>query len=142
MTRVDFYVLGDTRGDGQEAFACRIAEKAHRQGLRVYVYADSEPAARDLDQLLWTFRQDSFVPHQVLGDKGLGPVSVCIGYGDQAWTEADVLVNLDAGVPVFFSQYSRVIEIVPAQDGAAREAARAHFRYYRDRGYPLSTHDI
>jgi DNA polymerase-3 subunit chi len=63
MTRVDFYILppGDERQ--RLVFACRLTEKAYRQGLTVYLRAGDETTASQLDQLLWTFRQGSFVPH-------------------------------------------------------------------------------
>ena len=62
MTKVDFYLLG--AGHNSHAlFACRLAEKVWRLGHRVYLLAADPPAANELDDLLWTFSQGSFVPH-------------------------------------------------------------------------------
>ena len=67
MTRVDFYVLPDTADGARLEFACRIAEKAYTQAHRVYVHAASAAEAARLDELLWTFRDTSFVPHALAG---------------------------------------------------------------------------
>ena len=53
----------------------------------------------------------------------------------------NVLVNLAADVPEFFSRYERVAEVVDA-DAARREQSRERYRFYRDRGYKLNTHQV
>lgn len=64
MTEVDFYVLDATDEDAVLRTACRVAQKAWEQGLRVYILADTDEDAARIDDLLWTFQQDSFVPHE------------------------------------------------------------------------------
>jgi DNA polymerase-3 subunit chi len=145
VTRVDFYVLPDETGDARERFACRLVEKAFRLKHRVFVHTPSPADARQLDRLLWTFRDGSFVPHVVDGedtDAVLAEATpVVLGEGAEPRREAELLVNLDRAVPAFFSRFERVAEIV-AGDGAARGAARERFRFYRDRGYDIDTHDL
>jgi DNA polymerase-3 subunit chi len=53
----------------------------------------------------------------------------------------DVLVNLDQTVPAFFGQFERVAEIVSGDDNV-RNQARERYKYYRDRGYSLNSHNI
>ena len=53
----------------------------------------------------------------------------------------DVMINLAPDVPGFFSRYARVAEVIDS-DPARREAGRERFRFYRDRGYELKTHNI
>ena len=140
MTRIDFYVLEPGARDNRWSLACRLAEKAWQQGHRVLLHTDSPDEARHLDRLLWTFRDQGFVPHGLLGraDPALNPV--LIGHGEAA-EEHDVLVNLSAAVPPFFSRFARLAECVDDEPGA-RAASRTRFRYYRDHGYPLQTHPI
>ena len=145
MTRVDFYVLEDAGEQARERFACRLVDKACRLQNRVFVHAGSEPAARRMDGLLWTFNDSSFVPH-VLDSPDLDPVlaeatPVRVGAGAQPGFEAELLVNLGADVPPFFSRFDRVAEIVGGE-AEARAAMRERFRFYRDRGYTLETHAI
>ncbi len=145
MTRVDFYVLEDGADDARERFACRLAEKAWRLKHSVYLHAASPAAAQRLDGLLWTWSDGSFLPH-VLQSPDLDPslasaTPVRIGAGEEPGFEAELLVNLDHQVPQFFSRFDRVAEIVGPGD-PERASARDRFRFYRDRGYALETHQI
>ena len=137
MTRIDFYQI-DT-DEPTFLFSCRLIEKAWRQGHRVYVHVRTDNECSELDDLLWTFRPDRFVPHDVSTQTPSGPVH--IGCGDNPGTHSDVLVNLSGQVPDFFSRFKRVAEVVPLND-ERREQARTNYRFYRDRGYALQYHSI
>ena len=141
MTQVDFYVLGEAAAGDRFLLACRLAEKAWQQGRRVYLHTDSEADSRHLDKLLWTYRDGGFLPHglAIEADPELNPI--LIGYGENAGEEHDVLVNLASEVPDFFSRFERVVEPVD-RNSAVRAAGRYRYRFYRDRGYPLNSHDI
>jgi len=141
VTKVDFYLLGQD-GDSREIFACRLIDKAWRLGHRVYLLVPDEPAAVELDDLLWTFSQGSFVPHAVYrqpADAEAHPV--LIGNSEPPEACHDVLVSLAADVPPWFSRFTRVAEVVAADD-EQKSRARDRFRYYRERGYPLETHNL
>ncbi|HKK02764.1 MAG TPA: DNA polymerase III subunit chi [Gammaproteobacteria bacterium] len=145
MTRVDFYVLDDGAEQARERFACRLAEKAWRLKHSIYLHARSLPDAQRLDTLLWTFSDRSFLPH-VLATPELAPemaaaTPIRVGTGEEPAFDAELLVNLDSVVPLFFSRFERVAEIVGGDD-EDRAAARERFRFYRDRGYALETHKI
>jgi DNA polymerase-3 subunit chi len=138
---VDFYLLG-AGGDSRERIACRLAEKAWRLGNQVYLLAPDKPATLELDELLWTFSQGSFVPHAVYTDDNSAEVHpVLIGHSEPPTGLHDVLINLAPEVPTWFSRFGRVAELV----GAAEEdktRGRERFRFYRERGYPLETHNL
>lgn len=141
MTQVDFYILEQPGGEAPPHFACRLAEKAWRQGHKVHIHAASAAQAEQLDALLWSFRDLSFVPHS-LGNEALAAASpIHIGHDEQAVQHHDVLINLDQTVPLFFSQFERVAELV-GQDEQQRQLGRTRFTFYRDRGYPLQSHTI
>lgn len=140
MTRVDFYILPGTAPQGRELLSCRLAEKAYKKGHSVYLHSESKPQAARIDELLWTFRAGSFVPHTLDPAAGESRPPVVIGHGDDP-AEADVLINLASTVPLFFSRFERVAEIVD-QDDANRSSGRERYRFYRDRGYPLQSHKI
>lgn len=145
MTRVDFYVLKDTAAEARDRFACRLVEKAWRLKHSVYLHAASNSDARRLDGLLWTFDDRSFLPHVLDApglDDGLAAATpVRVGAGDAPSFDARVLVNLGHEVPLFFSRCERVAEIVGGDD-ETRARARDRFRFYRDRGYEIETHQI
>ncbi len=140
MTRVDFYIVDSTAAAARERLACRLAEKAWRLAHRIYIHGRDPRHVESLDQLLWTFRDGSFVPHEPLAE----PVPDCpilIGHGEAPESHTGVLINLSETVPTFFSRFERVVEIVN-QDEPVRQAGRERFKYYRDRGYDLHTHNV
>ena len=143
MTRVDFYVLPVSEPHGRLSFACRLAEKAWLGGHHVYLHSEDDTAACSLDELLWSFRDTSFVPHalRATGDGGAPAVPVLIGCGDDPGDHHDVLINLGAAVPEFFGRFERVAEIV-LNDPESRQASRVRWSFYKDRGYALEHHDM
>ena len=140
--RVDFYLLDEPEGGGREAVACRIAEKAWRHGHRVHVHVDSPESARRLDDLLWTWRDESFVPHGTCAtDEETCREPVSIGWGTLPPFAQDMLLNLDDGVPDGFDRFGRVAEVVGGAE-SSRVAGRERFRRYRDEGCEPVTHRL
>lgn len=141
MTQVDFYILKDSQPQARPLFACRLTEKAYKQGHRVYIHTDTPAQLKQLDDLLWSFRAGSFLPHAIYEGGSAAGEPILLGQDIEPEGSDDVLVNLSGKVPPFFSRFSRVIEPVAADDGA-RGAARERYRYYQDRGYTLKTHKL
>lgn len=139
MTQIDFYILPDTTPRSRALFTCRLAEKVFGLGQRSFVHLASEPEARVLDELMWTFRDRSFLPHALASDGHGEPV--LIGCSQDPSGEFQLLINLAPEVPVFFSRFERVAEVVDA-DPQIRARGRERFRFYKDRGYPLATHTL
>lgn len=139
MTRVDFYVLEEAAD--ATVTACRLAEKAYQRHQRVMIQAADAANAKLLDDRLWTFRQGSFVPHALLDSPDAEVAPVLVGTADPGRGCDQVLINLGAEVPLYFSRFERLAEIVPAGD-ESRLSGRARYRFYRDRGYPLAQHRI
>ena len=143
--RIDFYLLEAPEGVACDVTACRIAEKAWLQGHRVHLHVDSPESARRLDDLLWTWRDESFVPHAVRGaDEPAdadGDPPVTIGWGRVPESAADVLLNLDTRVPDGFERFARIAELVGGAE-PARTAGRERFRRYRAHGCELRTHRL
>jgi DNA polymerase III subunit chi len=141
MTRVDFYILRDTGDPARALFACRLTEKAVQQGHQVYINTESAVQLQQLDDLLWTFRAGSFLPHAVDDGQDHGASPVLLAHGREPRDCHDVLVNLSNDVPPFFSRFNRVAELVGG-DETQRAGARNRYRFYKDRGYTLNTHEI
>lgn len=139
MTRIDFYVLQSDQPREADTFACRLAEKAYRAGLRVLLAVDNRARAGELDQLLWTFREDSFLPHAPQSaEQG---AAVEINCGEEPGLHHGLLINLCSEVPGWFSRFERLAEIV-LQQPRALARSRTRFSHFRDRGYPLQSHKI
>lgn len=134
--RIDFYVLPGTDSHQRQLTACRLTEKAYRQGLEVYIQTTGPDETKRLDQLLWTFRQGSFVPHETGQTDPETPV--VIGEGPPPERIRDVLINLAADVPSGFERFARVAELVD-QDEPVRQAGRQRYRAYQNLGYAVQT---
>lgn len=145
MTRVDFYVLPDADPAQRSLLACRLAEKAYSQGLRVYIHTATEGESLQLDELLWTFRAGSFLPHAIHdanpdADQDEAP-PILLGHAHEPHTHTDVLINLGTEIPRFFSRFERVAELVD-QRAELLAQSRERYRFYRERGYELNTHQL
>ena len=139
MTRVDFYLLATSDPHSRRVTACRVIEKAYRQGHKIYLHTSSEDETQMLDDLLWTFRQGSFVPHEVNPASAEAPVVV--GHGAAPEGMSDVLVNLGEDVPAGFERYARVAEFID-EDEAVKRAGRVRYKQYKDGGYSPETHKL
>jgi DNA polymerase III subunit chi len=151
MTRIDFYqIAGDER-----TFACRLIDQVFHRGHKIYVHTlDIEQATR-LDEHLWVFRPDSFIPHCLIGSGASSGTSsdvtsnlaanidvpIKIGFDTEPEDHQDVLINLSGVIPLFFSRFDRVAEVVPV-DQNSRQAARKNYAFYKERGYSLNYHQI
>ncbi len=139
MTRVDFYLTDKTAPDAGMRLACRIAEKAYQQQMTTHIHAENLDQVEKLDDLLWTFRDGSFLPHEINRTAKIDPLTpITIGTQEPS-AEIEVIINLSTEVPLFFSHHPRLAEIV---DGNTKPQGRKRFRFYRDRGYAPTAHNI
>lgn len=141
MTRVDFYVLPNADSAQRSLLACRLAEKAYSQGLKVYIHTSSDGESQQLDELLWTFRQGSFLPHAVHTEANAEPPAILLGHAHEPFTHTDVLINLGTEIPLFFGRFARVAELVDQRPELLAQS-RERFRFYRERGYDPNTHQL
>jgi DNA polymerase-3 subunit chi len=141
-TRVTFYVLDAADPAARLPFACRLAEKAWKLGNRIHAHLGSDVDAARLDDLLWTFRQGSFVPHELVAAGTAAPAApVTISADASLAPAADVLINLADDVPDGFDRYPRVAEIIDGSE-ASRLAGRRRLRRYQDAGLAPETHAV
>ena len=138
MSKVDFYILAKL---GREEFACRIAEKAYYLGHSIYIHAASYEQALAMDKLLWTFKDGSFLPHNLWPDSTSPDVPILIGHLDNPEPNRDLLINLSHAIPNFFTTFKRIAEIVDTDENT-KTLARERFRLYRDQGITLESHQI
>lgn len=142
MTRVDFYILAAAGEPSRQKFACRLAEKAYRLDNTVHIHTADRQQAEFLDELLWTFRDGSFVPHELIeGSARRTDAPVTIGFGETAVEPRDLLINMTNEVPGMADSFPRVAELVTS-DEQSRQKSRMRFAQYRERGADLETHNI
>jgi DNA polymerase-3 subunit chi len=142
--RADFYMIA-----GKPAFVaqplllvCKLAEKAVQSGQPCLIFCETAEQADFLDDLLWEFDEDAFIPHQIVGmeeDEDMDDTPVLIvPPGVEAGMRA-LVINLRNALPP--AGYQRVLEIVPA-DQAAREPARQRWLQYKQLGFELKRNEM
>lgn len=142
MMRVDFYVLDTQDSRDRLRFACRVIDKAFQAEQRVLVWCSDAGEVQALDDLLWSFAQDTFIPHEpVSAESSWDDSPVLLSHAAAPPTVPDVLVNLAAEIPALAAHTERVLEIIDG-DPARRQSGRARFKQYRDRGAEPTTHNI
>ncbi|PTY36941.1 hypothetical protein BGP77_06555 [Saccharospirillum sp. MSK14-1] len=138
MTRIDFHIIPAVQTADRLAYAARLVAKARSRQHTVMLAVDDADQAQQLSDVLWGLTPDSFLPHGLLDGE---PDAVQIGWHDHPGTHHDVLINLASNLPDYFSRFERVFEVV-SQEPAILEHSRQRYRFYQDRGYPLTRHDL
>ncbi|MDO5611507.1 MAG: DNA polymerase III subunit chi [Pseudomonadota bacterium] len=141
--RADFYLIAKPRfRDEPLRLVCELARKAHDAGLPTLVLARDMAQAEALDDLLWSFDPDAYLPHQIAGledddEDELAPILIVAP--DTQIAMRPMVINLrDAPVE---GDFERVLEVVPA-DPAARAPLRERWRQYKARGLAVNAHDM
>jgi DNA polymerase-3 subunit chi len=137
MTEIDFY----THVDSKLAVACKVSAKAVEQGLKVWVHSPDAHTTADFDRLLWTQNALGFVPHCRAADPLAPETPVIVEHESVEPRHQDVLINLHGDTPPFFSRFQRLVEIV-STDPADSDKARERWRFYKNRGYEIRSHNL
>lgn len=137
MTRVDFIFNVERKVDQ----AILVMQTQLKKGRQITVHVADEEEAAALDETLWTYDAASFLPHCMVTHDAAAETPVLIHWQQQVLLQHDVLVNLQAITPTFFSRFTRLVEIVGRND-TDKQQARERFKFYRDRGYEINSYDI
>ncbi len=137
MTRIDFY----THVADKIPVALRLTCKAWAQGMPVWLRVADDDMAAALDRLLWTHPQAEFVPH-CLSDHDLAhETPIVIDAREQEPRSHRLLINLRSDHPVYFARFERLAEVVGLADHDVLPA-RDRYRFYQQRGFPITTHNL
>jgi DNA polymerase-3 subunit chi len=139
--RVDFYVSAAAGADARLRLACRVAEKAYLANQNVVVWFDESEALRRFDEMLWTFADGTFVPHDAVTADGACATPVALTTGPMPAEHADVLINLGNTVPERFEKFARVAEFLDGRPDV-RAAGRERFKVYRSKAIEPQTHNV
>ena len=140
MSRVDFYVLSEESPDARLRYACRLAERAVEQGCYVYLQT---PEPQRLDDMLWTFNDRSFLPHEMFtgGPASHARVMVMLGATAGPASHRGLLINLTDAMPPDVNAYDRIAEIVDV-DPERKRNARDRYKLYREQGCTMESHNL
>lgn len=144
MTKVDFYIAPVSELSECMKIACRLVEKAWRRQHNVYIHTADEQSMHAVDEMLWSFRPNSFIPHRHEQSDTTAPQSlpdVVVACSGEPGQHHDILVNLTEETPDFFGRFTRIAEIVSGNE-QAKAKSRERYKYYRKRGFPLDVHQL
>ena len=140
--RVDFYILEGPSATARLKLACKLTEKAYLASQRVLVWHTDSAELKVFDDMLWTFSDGSFVPHEPLAAAAAPEgAPVLLSAGTPPSANVDIIINLAPDLPPCLSQTRRVAEIIDGDD-ARRRTGRARFKAYRDLGVQPASHNI
>jgi DNA polymerase-3 subunit chi len=141
MPRIDFYLLPHEGPQARLLFACRLLEKAYSQQHQVYVHLEDAEKARLLDTLLWTFRDESFIPHQLDTPGQQAAAPILLGHCATTVKHQDILLNMHPEIPAFHENFARILEII-GPEASLRSLAEEHRIFYATKGYTITQHQL
>jgi DNA polymerase-3 subunit chi len=136
MTEVLFYHLQNMPLEG---VLPALLEKSLERGWRVVVQSTSQERTDALDAHLWTYRDDSFLPHATwrVGDAQDQPIVLTVGELNPNRANVRFLID-NAALPADSDGYDRMVLVFNGDDGEARAAARGAWTDCKARGFQVT----
>jgi DNA polymerase-3 subunit chi len=138
--RVDFYLINDTQPGRFEQVVCRLLDKAYQAGHQVFVCCATREEAHSLNEQLWTYKPECFIPHALVWDALEPPPRIILGDEHQPGPH-DLILNLSTTRPPISPLVRRIMELVPP-DPVKRALSRDTYRAYRAEGFDLHLHPL
>jgi DNA polymerase III subunit chi len=142
VPEISFYVLPTESSQERHLFACKLIEKAYRSGVFAYVLTDSLEQSQVIDDLLWTFRAGSFIPHQIYSGELPGDENVVLissSNPPEPWQKT--IINLSSQCPQDFQRIERILEILDNSE-ETKTVGRNRYRQYQQAGIKITTHKM
>lgn len=123
---ITFYILEDVDIAKAQAFLCNAIEKHYARDKKIYVHTSSLDEAKLLDDALWTYRADSFIPHHIraMDESISSPIE--IGFSN---------------IPDHLASFTDVIDIV-SPETSKQAQARERYKQFRQKGFSITTHKL
>jgi len=145
MKQVDFYLISNQVADAKYKLASRLSNKLQRLNQSALIITDDENATTELDRVMWSFSDTSFLVHERFDEPEL---SANFQIGDASSVSPkllersyNVLINISSEIPIFNHHFTRIAEIV-APDDESKTAARVRYKRYQTEGFEIKTHNI
>jgi len=123
-------------------YVCKLVEKGFKQKIQpIYIHTSNQQQAEQLDKLLWTFKQDSFIPHTIVGASDLDSTPVQIGWNGNQFHPAAAIVNLSEEIPISYLESKKIHEIID-NDEIKKNKARERWKNYKSEGCHLDIYQI
>jgi len=140
MQKATFYILDKPDLKSRDLFVCKLIEKLYNNKSKIFVYTSNNTESQNIDIQLWTFRDISFIPHEIFNSKNAN-CQILISDTEPPPDHRDLLINLHPEIPKFYNQFSHILEVVYA-DAEIKKITRQHYKFYQQNNYELQTHEI
>ena len=141
MISVDFYILPDDQLENLQKYTCKLAEQHWQSGNRVLIQTDSADESHSIDELLWSLRSDSFIPHGIASlepDDKQQPI--LISHQKINDNNFQCIINVSSRPADLNTDVS--IEEILNQNETRKQSGRQNYKVYRDAGYTLKHHTL
>ena len=135
MTEVLFYHL--TESTLEDALP-PLVEKSLERGWTVVIEVGSDERLAALNAHLWTFREDSFIPHAAAGEGDGAAQPVYLTTGTETPNDASIRFHVDGTMPDAVEAYQRVVLLFDGHDNTQLDAARAAWKRLKASGHQLT----
>jgi DNA polymerase-3 subunit chi len=112
----------------------------YERGERVAIWCPHPEEAAELDGLLWTFRQNAFIPHVRLEQADERPIEPVVVFSDEPGAlSADVLIACagEEEMPGWFERFTHVYDLAEVHHEGCRQAGRSRYSACKDAGYRM-----
>ena len=137
MTDIGFYHL---TGTPLERALPKLLEKVLQSGKRAVVMAGSEERVESLNATLWSYRQDSFLPHGSVRDGNAEAQPVWLTAKDENPNGASILILSDGASSESIASFERCLEMFDGRDEAAVAESRIRWKSYQEAGHACVYH--
>jgi len=135
MTEVRFYHL---QRQSQEQVIPSLLGKAHEGGRRVVLVMPDEGAVARMNEHLWTYAPNSFLPHGSRKDGHMEDQPIFLTAQDENPNGAKVLVVAHGAQSAMHQDFDLCCEILDGRDNGAVEAARGRWKTYKAQGFDVT----
>ncbi len=143
MISVDFYILPDDTLASLQKYACKLAESQWQQGRRILIQTENLTQSQSLDDLLWSFKENSFIPHAVAT---LEPIDqqqpILISHQKIADNNFESIINISSQLADITNRSTLIIKEILNQQEKRKISGRQNYKFYRESGYTLSHHTL
>ncbi|MCH9689943.1 MAG: DNA polymerase III subunit chi [Gammaproteobacteria bacterium] len=140
--RIDFYVIKDEHPEALRRVATRLLEKAYAQSLRIWVICANQAEAKALDDWLWTYKDNSFLPHCLTSaiPEGLDPpIQISSNHNTPPKNAFHLLLNLSESTPENIQNFDRILDLVAHHQ---KDAGRTRYKAYQKQQAELHYHYV
>jgi DNA polymerase-3 subunit chi len=119
---------------------CDVTESEFSHGKTVVIYVSDEEEGKSLDNMLWSWKQSSFIPHSFIdspSENNQDPVIITTNISDNKSYDTLILVN--PSDPEYFINYKKVIDFADKYNPTKLESDRKRYKLYRDEKFTIET---